>query len=75
MGHNDNLDIGRSSPSYEELEAIAEKLQSGKQVMCSVCREPLELRLPGSGFHPGIFCPNSCTQVLIDVGRQKKADE
>lgn len=54
---------------YDEVVSIAERLNSGETVICNVCKEPLVLRQPGSGYHPGIFCPNGCTEIMIEMGR------
>jgi hypothetical protein len=51
----------------QQINRMACELSQGNVVLCETCRQPLTLRLPGSGYHPGIFCPMGCTSVLTEA--------
>jgi hypothetical protein len=44
------------------------RLVRGEEVLCETCRGPLVLRLLGSGYHPGIYCGDGCTMIMMEFG-------
>jgi hypothetical protein len=56
-----------AAAEVQQINRMARELSQGRVVLCETCRQPLALRLPGSGYHPGIFCPMGCTSVLTEA--------
>jgi hypothetical protein len=66
-----NSTVQKSPLSYDEVFTIMEQLDRGESVFCKICNEPLVLRLLGSGYHPGVYCPQGCTEILIEMSKKK----
>jgi hypothetical protein len=54
-----------------EMERVVADVIAGKSVMCKVCNAPLTYYGPGSGRHPGVFCANHCTEILMSFASPK----
>jgi hypothetical protein len=54
----------------EEQEKMIKKAMDGETVLCTKCGAPLEYKGHGSGVHPGVFCANGCTEILIEYGKE-----
>jgi hypothetical protein len=68
------MDDERKRRILEEVKAhdrIVADVMAGKTVTCGVCGQPLKYYGVDSGRHPGIYCGNGCTEILMTV---KKAD-
>jgi hypothetical protein len=51
------------------VERMAADVRDGKEVRCTTCELPLKYYGPGSGRHPGIYCPTGCTAVMMEFKR------
>ncbi len=65
------MDDKTKSLSYDEIVRIFDRLDAGESVLCKKCKKPIILRRPGSGYHPGLFCPNGCTEVYVETGKKE----
>lgn len=48
----------------DRIHDICKRLKDGEQVECPKCGALLHYYGPGSGYHPGVFCPNEDFWVL-----------
>jgi hypothetical protein len=64
-------DREQSLAAVAEMERVMADVIAGKSVMCKVCSSPLTYYAPGSGRHPGVYCANGCTEMLMNFARKK----
>lgn len=73
MGPTINRTVPRpqNSLTLDETDALIGAMFRGEAKNCSVCEGPLELKLPGSGKHPGIYCELGCTTISLSIAATK----
>jgi|GEM_PF-4134443 len=49
------------------IEELTAAVIAGEKRYCTTCRELLVYRDAHSGYHPGVFCPNGCTAILMEM--------
>ncbi|WOH39309.1 hypothetical protein RI844_08805 [Thalassotalea fonticola] len=64
-----------TAKSFNDQKAIIKKVMLGRQVKCKVCQQTLILIPPSNNKsenknpnQSGIFCPNGCTDIELDMG-------
>lgn len=57
-----------SSKSFHQQRNFIKKVLLGKETLCPVCHQTLQLDLPEDSDNPRIYCKKSCTDIRIDVG-------
>jgi hypothetical protein len=61
----------QASLTLDEADALIGAMFRGEARSCAVCDRPLELKLPGSGRHPGIYCELGCTNISLSIAVTK----
>ena len=51
----------------EEQEKIITMVMNGESIYCPKCNYILYFKGPKSGVHPGIYCGNGCTEILLSM--------
>ncbi|MGK2857515.1 MAG: hypothetical protein ACSLFQ_09940 [Thermoanaerobaculia bacterium] len=65
---NRQVGLDREYPyTDEEVFAIASNLKEGRTEHCKGCGGELIFKGVDSGVHPGIYCPNGCTEILFEM--------